>query len=52
MLFGTKKKYLLVYAPTWMNLEKPMLSLKSEPVADSCWCMAKPKQYCKVKINK
>ena len=22
------------------------------PVADACWCMAKPIQYCKVKINK
>ena len=22
------------------------------PVADSCWCMAKPKQYCKVKKKK
>jgi len=21
------------------------------PVADACWCMAKPKQYCKVKNN-
>ena len=22
------------------------------PVVDSCWCMAKPIQYCKVKKNK
>ena len=22
------------------------------PMADSCWCMAKPIQYCKVKIKK
>ena len=21
------------------------------PVADTCWCMVKPKQYCKVKKN-
>ena len=22
-----------------------------KPVADACWCMAKPIQYCKVKNN-
>ena len=22
------------------------------PMADACWCMAKPIQYCKIKINK
>ena len=41
MLFGTEKKYLLVYAPTGMKLEKPMLSLKSE-IAQSCLTLCDP----------
>ena len=34
-------------------LKTPIYAHESTPVADACWCMAKPIQYCKVKkINK
>ena len=32
--------------------KNPKHNYTCTPVADSCWCMAKPIQYCKVKLKK